>query len=163
MKKINFNIQKQLSLLGENQNKSYLTKYKIDGYEIGFGKKGRYLGHSHFHFYDVMFSPEGIKTKSITGKAISNNLIVIQPKTYMDNVTLGDFFFIKFCPSAEKVNLPDKTNLKLNEGKIFSYDSVEKLNFTWYKSPTKKNKINLSLVDSKLIICINPTLVITVE
>ena len=42
------------------------------------------------------------------GKTISDNLIVIPPKTYLGAVITEDFFFIKFCPTNDTVILPDK-------------------------------------------------------
>ncbi|MDR1202066.1 MAG: hypothetical protein LBL58_10635 [Tannerellaceae bacterium] len=126
----------------DRTNKIYLTTYDNEGYELGFGKSGYYKGHSHYFFYDILFSPHKLLIKN--KKNLSDSfLAVVPPRTFMNDVEIGDFFFIKFCPTNENFSLPEKTDIILNEGEIEIYSKPTLLNFTCFK--TRYDKINISI------------------
>lgn len=102
------------------KDKQYSKLYHEDGYEIGFGKGGKYPGHSHLYFYDIMFSPLGIELV-VNGKQAKGNLLIVPPRTYMEDVTLGDFFFLKFSPTNITVPVPEKVDERLQEGELMLF------------------------------------------
>lgn len=153
---IKYNINRELSKLNSETNKIYIYTYKLHGFEFGFGRKGIYTGHSHIYFYDIIFSKSEILSRDLDMKMIKGNLIVIPPQTYINEVIIDDFFFLKFCPSMDKVMIPDKTNNKLNKGVIQCFDRSVNLDFNWYKNPESSvSNINLSLSDNNLTLCIS--------
>lgn len=85
---------------------------------MGFGRGGSYKGHSHIYFLDLILSFTKLHCSDIIAKNISNELIIVPPKTYLGTVTCGDFFFIKFCPNPQTVIFPEKINDALTEGTI---------------------------------------------
>lgn len=119
--------------------KTYLSSYTKDGYEIGFGKQGKYKGHSHYFFYDILFSPDFIFIGN--EKLVNSYMAIIPPRTFMDDVEIGDFFFLKFCPSNHTFSVPEKTNDKLDEGKIKLIAENEKFHSTWFKNPLSSGDI----------------------
>ena len=126
----------------KDKDKIYLSLYKNKGYELGFGKAGFYKGHSHKYFYDLLYSPEKIILKD-RNLSENNYLLVVPPKTFMSDIEIGNFFFLKFCPSNDFFSPPEKTQEVLTEGELDLYSSPIKLRFTWYK--TSKNKSSLSI------------------
>lgn len=135
-------------------DKVYLTTYIDDGYELGFGKRGLYKGHSHYFFYDILFSPEKLIIKN-ENNIPSCFLAVVPPKTFMSDVEIGDFFFIKFCPTNDNFSLPEKTNIILNEGKIELYSNPTELNFRWFKTVDEKLSLNMVAEQNNLTITFN--------
>jgi len=135
----------------DGTDKVYLTTYNNEGYELGFGKSGFYKGHSHYFFYDILFSPDKLFIEN--EKKIPNGfLAVIPPRTFMNDVKIGNFFFIKFCPTNDMFLLPEKTDTILNEGKITIYSNPTQLDFTWFKITDNKLKINIIAEQNNLII-----------
>lgn len=120
--------------------KLYTALYPEKGYELGFGKGGRYEGHSHLFYYDIMFSPDGI----VLNDEEPNNdcfIKIVPPRTYMNDVRIGNFFFLKFCPTADTFHLPEKSNCVLSEGAILSYSEAMQFDSIWYKTPKNKGHI----------------------
>ena len=120
--------------------KSYKVLYPEKGYELGFGKGGCYEGHSHLYFYDILFSPDGIYLED--GEAGKKNYItIVPPRTFMSDVRIGDFFFIKFCPTDDTFQVPEKTKSVLKEGTVMSYSEAMRFDSVWYKTPNTKGHI----------------------
>lgn len=127
----------------DGRDKIYLTTYDNEGYELGFGKGGFYKGHSHYFFYDILFSPDKLFIKN--ERNLPNSfLAVAPPRTFMNDIEIGNFFFIKFCPTNDNFLLPEKTDTVLKEGIIEIYSNPIQLNFTWFKN--SYNKLNISAV-----------------
>ena len=146
-------ISKNIKRLKE-KDKVYLTTYHNNGYELGFGKGGFYKGHSHYFFYDILFSPyKLIVSNEQTSK--NNFLLVVPPRTFMNDIEIGDFFFLKFCPTNDTFLLPEKTDEILKEGKILMYSVATQLNFSWFKTPNNQSKINIDAKHSHLVITFN--------
>ncbi len=143
-----FNIKTEIDKL-KDDNKVYKYLYKDYGFELGFGKKGQYEGHSHYCFCDLMFS-KNILTKDYFGEKKKGRLLIVPPLTFMDNVFIEDFFFLKFCPTDKKVDLPDKTNSKLNENKIQSYEDFTLIEIDWYKTSFEKSTLKIKLNKNEL-------------
>lgn len=143
-----FDIKTEIDKL-EDTSKDYKYLYKDFGFELGFGKKGQYKGHSHYCFCDIMLS-KNILTKDYFGGKKKGQLLIVPPLTFMDDVTIDDFFFLKFCPTSKKVDLPDKTNAKLNDNKIQSYENCASLKFDWYKTSSEKSKLEIKLIENEL-------------
>lgn len=124
-----------------NSSKIYLTLYANNGYELGFGKGGSYKGHSHLYFYDILFSPDGIYLGNKYKEKKTYYFICIPPRTYMNDIRIGNFFFLKFCPTNEKFLLPEKTNRIMYEGEIKMYTDAVQFDSVWYKNPFNKGHI----------------------
>ncbi|MFJ1491671.1 hypothetical protein [Capnocytophaga canis] len=120
--------------------KSYNVEYAKNGYELGFGRKGCYEGHSHYFFYDVLFSPDGIDIKD---EKLGDNcyMIITPPRTFMNDIRIGNFFFLKFCPTNNIFEVPEKTSRILSEGKIKIFSNAMQFDSIWYKSPYVKGHI----------------------
>lgn len=133
-------------------DKVYLTTYNNEGYELGFGEGGFYKGHSHYFFYDILFSPDKLFIKN-EKKTPNNFLAIIPPRTFMNDVEIGNFFFIKFCPTNDSFLLPEKTDDVLLSGKkIDIYSDPIQLDFTWFKTQHEKLNINIVAEPNDLII-----------
>jgi len=148
---IKYKINSEISKLNSETNKVYIYTYKLHGFEFGFGRKGIYSGHSHIYFYDIIFSKSEISSLDLNKNMIKGNLIVIPPQTYINEVIVDDFFFLKFCPSLDNVMIPEKTNNRLNKGIIQCFDKSINLNFSWYKNlESSESTIKLTLSDNSL-------------
>lgn len=143
-----FDIKTEIDKLSES-NKNYKYLYNDFGFELGFGKKGQYKGHSHYCFCDLMLS-KNILTKDYFGNKKQGQLLIVPPLTFMDNVTIDDFFFLKFCPTNIKVDLPDKTDEKLNDNKIQSYKNFASLKIDWFKTMSEKSTLEINLNKNEL-------------
>lgn len=120
--------------------KYYMTTYVKNGYELGFGRGGCYEGHSHLFFYDILFSPDGIEIKNEE----SNNkcyMAIAPPRTFMNDIRIGDFFFLKFCSTNDIFQVPEKTLMVLREGNISFFSDVMQFDSIWFKSPNIKRHI----------------------
>jgi len=93
---ISYSIQEEIQKLKTTESKAYYYLYADSGFELGFGKSGKYSGHSHKFFYDILFSQNQISTRDADGKAILGNLILVPPRTFLGEVQTSDFFFLKF-------------------------------------------------------------------
>ena len=114
--------------------KFYDALYSENGYESGFGRGGCYTGHSHRFFYDILFSPDGIHLKDDdSGK--KHFIVIVPPRTFMDDVRIGDFFFIKFCPTSDSFQVTEKTNSVLREGIVMPYSEAMRFDSVWYRNP----------------------------
>jgi hypothetical protein len=124
-----------------NQEKLYLTDYASYGYEMGFGEEGHYQGHSHKYFYDIIFSPNN--NILIKNEPSRNNcyLSIIPPRTFMNDIKVGKFFFLKFCPTNDIFNVPEKTNRILNDSKVKLVCKKANFCFPWYPKPYLKHDI----------------------
>lgn len=129
--------------------KFYKALYPDNGYESGFGKGGCYAGHSHRYFYDILFSPDGIYFND-GGVDKKSFIIIVPPRTFMDDVRTGDFFFIKFCPTSDTFQVPEKTNSVLSEGVIMPYSDPVRFDSVWYKTPNDKGHIWLEATPDSL-------------
>jgi len=138
----------------KEKDKVYLTNYHNNGYELGFGKRGFYKGHSHYFFYDILFSPYKLIVSNEQTPQ-NNFLLVVPPRTFMNDIEIGDFFFLKFCPTNETFLLPEKTDEVLKEGKIIMHSSATQLSFSWFKTPNIQSKININAKPNELIITFN--------
>lgn len=155
---IHYSIDIEISKLKADQLKVYHYCYDKSGFELGFGKAGVYSGHSHLFFCDVLFSEKPILTIDSDGKFISGKLLVIPPRTYMGEVVIDDFFFIKFCPTSEIVVLPDKKNEIMKDGIIEAFTENAFIQFPWYKkTSTIKFSVILNFQHEKLNILIGET------
>lgn len=137
---IYYSINQQINALANDQEKEYLTLYVNEGYEIGFGRSGKYQGHSHLFFYDILFSLDGITTSDHKGNMIKSNIIIVPPRTYLGDVITGDFFFFKFCPTKDKVPIPDKVEKELTDNTIKVLTNEWSGEFCWYPSENSKEK-----------------------
>jgi len=124
-----------------NETKRYLSLYKDVGFELGFGKAGNYEGHSHHYFTDVLYSPKPILTSDISGKLLESKLIIAPHKAYLGDVSIGNFFFIKFSTTADKVQLPDKTSEILSDKKLIVGKNGGSYTFDWFKGHTSKKEL----------------------
>ena len=131
---IEYNIIEEIKKFEADQTKAYFYLYADTGFELGFGKGGKYPGHSHLFFYDILFSQSIISSADAEGNIISGNLIVIPPKTFIGEVQIENFFFFKFCPSSDLVILPDKIDAVENAGLIKSFSEECKIHLDWYKN-----------------------------
>lgn len=129
-----YKITEEIQKLKPKETKAYYYLYADSGFELGFGKGGTYAGHSHLYFCDILFSTKPIETSDGDGKIISDNLIVIPPKTYVGEVVTDDFFFIKFCPTNDRVILPDKIESVERVGLISGYSNEVNIVFPWFKN-----------------------------
>jgi hypothetical protein len=153
-----YSIEIEIPKLNSTQSKVYHYLYADSGFELGFGKAGTYSGHSHLFFCDVLFSAKPISTSDADGKTISGNLIVIPPRTYLGEVVTDDFFFIKFCPTNEKIMLPDKREDILTDGKIEAFNGNAAMEIPWYeKNTSRESSVTFSLQNEKLHIKIGET------
>jgi len=129
-----YEIDKEVKSLPTNKSKSYYFLYHESGFEFGFGKGGYYKGHSHLYFYDILFSKTPISTKNHQGNKIYDTLIIIPPRTFLDDVIIDDFFFIKFCPNNSKFELPEKVDYIIKDGTILSNSHDFEIKIPWFKS-----------------------------
>ena len=151
---IRYNIRETLSQLSEGEKKIYLFSYAKNGFEMGFGKEGRYSGHSHLHYFDIMFAANGYHLyESEINSGAKPQLIVVPPRTFLPEIYISEFFFLKFIPSKGHFTIPDKVDLKLNDGTISTFDSITQLQFPWYKSAeSERSEIALSFGSSELTV-----------
>lgn len=148
-----FDIKEEIMKLKSNESKVYYYLYEEAGFELGFGKGGKYPGHSHLFFCDILYSPKPISTFNADGTKLNGNLIVIPPKTYLGDVTIDNFFFIKFCPTNELVTIPDKIDSIENEDSIKCFSNKAKIEFSWYKkSISEKSFFILDYKNNELTI-----------
>lgn len=129
-----YSIQDEVLKFNPDIVKVYYYLYADSGFELGFGKAGKYSGHSHKYFSDILFSKKQISTTDADGKIISGNLIIIPPKTYLGEVIIDDFFFLKISPTNTKIILPDKIENVLSEGKILCYSNSVIIEIPWFKN-----------------------------
>lgn len=129
-----YNLKEEVIKLDPNELKAYYYLYAGYGFELGFGKGGKYPGHSHLYFYDILYSSLPILTNDANGKNISGKLIVTPPKTYMGEVVTDDFFFVKFCPTNDAIILPDKVNHVEKVGLISSFSNQACIELDWFKN-----------------------------
>jgi len=150
-----YNIKEEIQKFKLEQSKAYHYLYADSGFELGFGRGGRYSGHSHLFFYDILFSQSIISSTDANGNIISGNLIVIPQKTFIGEVQTDDFFFLKFCTTNDLVITPDKVDTVSKEGLISSFSNESKVQIAWYKnylSETSFVKIDYSNNKMKLLI-----------
>lgn len=149
-------IDHKLNLTPKEHAKNYMVLFNGNDYEMGVGRAGCYEGHSHYCFTDLLFSPNGIRCNN---KGIESNfgrLLITPKKTFMPNISIGNFFFLKFSTICQNVILPDKTAEVLTEGSIESYVSNIKLVFPWYLSAIEGlGRIEVTLDDMALNLCFN--------
>lgn len=88
--------------------KRYVHDYHSYGFELGFGREGSFPGHAHLHFQDIIYCPDGLVCTDSRGISVAGVLASIAPRTYFACVCAGSFFFVKYCPTASRVILPDK-------------------------------------------------------
>lgn len=148
-----FSIYEEVHLTKKTK-KCYLTTYKKDGFEMGFGKKGVYKGHSHEFFTDVIFSFEGIHSSNYCGDKLTSNLIIAPSRSYLGEVTIGDFYFIKFCDLNEEVIFPEKVETILSENDLITGKLGKKYTFPWYKRKGLRSEIHFSFSNELLLITI---------
>lgn len=149
-------IRNVLNKLPIQKEKIYLTTYEDDGYELGFGKAGKYKGHSHLHFYDIIYSPKGFMTKDSYQSDLEGNLLIVPPRTWMNDIELNDFFFIKFCNESGLINVPEKVDFFQNESKVSLLMHNESTCLPWFPSGTSNMKnIEFVLSNKSLIIVFN--------
>ncbi|MES2669682.1 MAG: hypothetical protein V4673_04585 [Pseudomonadota bacterium] len=127
----------QVSSFNDRQDKVYLTSYHENGFEIGFGRQGSYSGHSHLRFVDIIFSPAGIRYDGAHAD-IPPALVVVPARTYLPDVTIGLFGFLKFCQDGGPIDFPEKVDYQLNEGKVLAFIDQAKITFPWYRKPGAK-------------------------
>lgn len=150
-----YKIFEEIKKLKDDKSKAYYFLYADSGFELGFGKAGKYSGHSHKYFYDIIFSQDQITVIDTYGKSISNNMIVIPPKTYFREIITSNFFFMKFCPTNEIVLLPDKIESIENEGVICGFSEHTNIDFPWYqKHHLRQTRCKLRLAYNELEIII---------
>jgi|GEM_PF-6763367 len=146
-------ITKELAQIPIQKNKIYQTTYDEDGYEIGFGRAGNYKGHSHIHFYDIIYTPNGFIIKDLHNSPLSGKLLVVPPRTWLSDITLNDFFFIKFCGESGLISVPDKVDYFQNESNLIILNSYESISLPWYSSPFgEKSYIKFELIENSFII-----------
>lgn len=145
----------------KEENKTYLTNYYEKGYEIGFGKGGNYKGHSHLFFYDILFSPQKMFIKD------ENNmhdcyLSIIPPRSFMNDIKIGDFFFFKFCPTCDSFCLPEKTDKILHESSVGFFTKEASFYSCWYRNPNLKQSIWIDATPESLIVNFNNEEIISI-
>lgn len=147
-----YNIKKVVSQFDDKQSKIYMSTYNELGFEYGFGKGGYYSGHSHYYFCDIMFSKSKIITSSIENKLIEDKLVIVPPRTYMADVEINDFFFLKFSPNSGKIKVPDKTEEKLNLGVIKSTSATYNCTLSWFDMNQRESKITMRFDGKELLL-----------
>jgi hypothetical protein len=148
-----YSISAQIIFLSQSISKTYLTLYPNDGYELGFGRAGQYKGHSHLQFYDLLFSLKGLRSLDPVEMLPKGSLLVIQPKTYLPDIDIGDFFFLKFSPDPGPFKIPDKVVDRYHEGGIIGASEGFEKEFKWF--PTiggRESRIKLKLTIDRLTI-----------
>ncbi len=145
-------ISREIASLPAGEDKRYVTAYKDVGFELGFGRGGVYRGHSHLRLIDLIFSPDGVRC--IGGNSTDAKTLVIAPaRTFLPDIEIGNFMFLKFCPDDGEVTLPEKVYEELWEGQILSYADRAQLTFSWYPdSCAECQNIEVSLWGSDLTI-----------
>ena len=146
MKTLHFSVSAAIQSLPATATKDYRILYADAGFEFGFGRAGAYPGHSHLAFIDLLFAPDGITCDGVT----SSTLIVAPPRTYLSDVRTGDFAFLKFCPDARTVVLPEKVSEVLNESEILAFRDDVSLEFPWYDQGARPGHIRTSLAGGVL-------------
>ena len=150
---ISYSIQEEIQKLKTTESKAYYYLYADSGFELGFGKSGKYSGHSHKFFYDILFSQNQISTRDADGKAILGNLILVPPRTFLGEVQTSDFFFLKFSPSNDKIDLPDKVDEVLSERIISCFSQNADVKIPWFKKYlSDKSLVSLTLDKKTLIV-----------
>ena len=148
-------LKKDLFRICGSRDKKYLASYDKDGYECGIGYAGHYNGHSHIFYTDIMFSPSKIKINH-KNEDIECDMLVVPPRTYMNDVTIGDFFFIKFCEKQEDVILPDKTTKVLNENDLQFVNYSGMLFYKYYENKQSKGRqLKIELENYKITVYID--------
>jgi hypothetical protein len=123
-----------LARLTPSKTKVYQRLYDTFGYELGVGRAGSYPGHAHLYFCDLMFSPTGIRTAADDSTPVRGRLVVVPPRTYFGDTTIGDFFFLKFCPYPGPISVPDKIDTHVKEGPILAYHRTADIRVAWFSS-----------------------------
>ncbi len=124
-------ISETIRLLTRGERKKYLVTYDEMGFEMGVGRSGAYEGHSHLRFYDIIYSPEGVRCRCSNGRQMEGRLVVVPPRTYLGTTHAADFFFLKFCPDSAKLTLPEKVLEPLTAGSVLTYQDEADLVFPW--------------------------------
>ncbi len=149
MKKYSINSILSLSKKGV---KPYLTSYNNDGYELGFGPSGLYEGHSHMFFTDILFSFDPIFTSDYKGSPVSGNLIIAPNSCYLGDVTISNFFFLKFCTLNTNVQFPEKVDSIISENKLVKGEKNISYNYDIYKTINHHERIHLVFNENALFI-----------
>jgi|AntRauTorckE5430_2_1112549.scaffolds.fasta_scaffold03123_3 hypothetical protein len=144
MESKSYNIIDAVNSFGPWQDKSYVNLLsETCFYELGFGRRGLYKGHSHLFFTDVLFSPTGIK---IYGIDQVWNCVIVPPRTYLPDVEIGDFFFIKFCHDLSEFSPPEKVSYKIFDDEVYLLNNKSSSYLTTYGFQNRLNNIEISLL-----------------
>jgi hypothetical protein len=160
-----FRIREIIHSLPNGIAKSYVRLYPQHGLEMGFGRSGSFEAHSHFVFYDVIFSPNGIDYEPRVEHASQPELLVVPPQSLVPPVRLGDFFFVKFCPDPVDVVVPDKTVHGRFSRDFSCYLGEATLSFPWYPSGPSgaRRSIVLTLSKHRLSVVLGGTEEVSIE
>lgn len=156
-------IAREIASLPATADKRYDTAYRDAGFEFGFGRAGAYRGHSHLRFIDLIFAPDGVRGLRGAAASGASTLVIAPARSYLPDVELGDFAFLKFCPDDGEVRLPDKVDDELHEQPILAYAGTARLTFPWYAHPrAERQQVEVTLAGTRLTLTIGPgrTLVI---
>lgn len=145
-------ISRCLSKLAPLQKKDYLCTYPDHGYEFGVGREGRYDGHAHRRYVDVVFSPQGLIVTTLDGRLLRGRLFVLPQRTSFEGIETGDFFFTKFVPDAGPFTPPDKTDEPLTQGAIQVWHEATRLSFPWFPTSDFGSRISFALTPRELSI-----------
>jgi hypothetical protein len=135
MVQINFTISDVIDDFSSDEIKRYLSSYKLDGFELGFGRRGTYSGHSHLYFTDLLFSPGGVSFSG-NDKTQKANLVIVPRETLLSDVLIGNFCFLKFCEYPLRVTFPEKMESANLKGTPLSLTGKRVLRFYYYKTDT---------------------------
>jgi hypothetical protein len=154
-------LSEEIKSIEEYEQKKYLTLYKDVGYELGFGRRGQYKGHSHKFFHDILFSPKGFSFINNEGKYEIGKVMIVPQMTYMNDIDINDFFFVKFCTTDDYFDLPEKSEEKVYCGTIGCYDFEFNIEYPWYKKPNSKlSNLKISYFRKELHLYFNKKLIL---
>lgn len=140
-------------------DKEYLQSYEEAGFETGVGDGGRYPGHAHMLYTDVVYSPTGLSTRTVGGKNLIGQMLIIPPRTYVEDIQTNKFWFMKFMRDGAEVRLPDKVHLRLSEGLPLMIEPEFRLTCKLYRKPSgPRRKVEFHLREDCLDVYINGTL-----
>ena len=141
---------REVAELGYNTQKTYKTTCEREGLEFGFGRAGRYGAHSHRHFMDVIYCPNGIRWTDC-GRRCEAALLIIPARTLVPQVDIGAFAFLKFCSDNRPLVLPDKDSGYGAPLALSAFSSAARAELSWYpQCRVDPGTISLSLADGIL-------------
>lgn len=158
-----YSISQWVQAIAPDRDKIYICEYPQEGYEMGVGRAGRYQGHSHRYFVDVIFSPSGYCTFPSKGeRGVWGQLLVVPPLAWLDDIQLGVFFFMKFSPIPGPICIPDKVVQRLSADPVCNVAIGDHWRSPWYPTADRESFIIFKLENQKMKVYFEENIFITV-